>query len=250
MNKDYFDEQKVRADLARQAQKKKCHGKRPKLPSDGMSKKELMAMNGAVVTMTPNKPMRYAQFKLLPDHLKKEYLQHLITTYEANGRMLGEMFGITSQHVNFVIKELGLPGGKAGKRVSREAEEAWKRFLGVQDAQGEELTPAEETVEQTPAAEAEAAAQEEVMADEVIGHYGAEHSEPSTCAEEMPLQDDVPERNESTLDGLDLRISGNIAEIIHRLFMMSSLFGVDTRYRFRICADPIKEVTDHAETAG
>lgn len=220
MNKDYFDEQKVRADLARQAQKKKCHGKRPKLPSDGMSKKELMAMNGAVVTMNPNKPMRYAQFKLLPDHLKKEYLQHLITTYEANGRMLGEMFGITSQHVNFVIKELGLPGGKAGKRVSREAEEA------------------------------EAAAQEEVMADEVIGHYGAEHSEPSTCAEEMPLQDDVPERNESTLDGLDLRISGNIAEIIHRLFMMSSLFGVDTRYRFRICADPIKEVTDHAETAG
>ena len=211
MNKDYFDDVKVRADLARQAQKKKCHGKRPKVASDFMSKKEILAQNGAVVSMNPNKPMNHSQYKMLPDNLRREYLHHLKDTYNPTLRMLADMFGKSNSWVVTERNRLGVAGKGTTSPATKKEMAAWNAFLGVADQEEEAATPAQE-----PAAEPEPV---------------------NKPAEEEKL----PKiRNTSTLEMLDFKINGNVAEFLHRVFEMAPMFGLG-RYVFQISAYPVKD---------
>lgn len=78
--------------IARSARNKVTHTG-CKLPSDFMTKKEKMAMNGEVVTMEMNKPVKYQAFKLWPADLQREYLENLVKIFGVGIDSIGEMMG-------------------------------------------------------------------------------------------------------------------------------------------------------------
>lgn len=78
--------------IARSARNKVTHTG-CKLPSDFMTKKEKMAMNGKVVTMEMNKPVKYQAFKLWPADLQREYLENLVKIFGVGIDSIGEMMG-------------------------------------------------------------------------------------------------------------------------------------------------------------
>lgn len=76
--------------IARSARSKVTHTG-CKLPSDFMTKKEKMAMNGEVMTMEMNKPVKYQAFKLWPADLQREYLENLVKIFGVGIDNIGEM---------------------------------------------------------------------------------------------------------------------------------------------------------------
>lgn len=78
--------------IARSARNKVTHTG-CKLPSDFMTKKEKMAMNGEVITMEMNKPVKYQAFKLWPADLQKEYLEGLVGTFGVGLDDVGKVMG-------------------------------------------------------------------------------------------------------------------------------------------------------------
>lgn len=78
--------------IARSARNKVTHTG-CKLPSDFMTKKEKMAMNGEVMTMEMNKPVKYQAFKLWPTDLHREYLENLVKIFGVGIDSIGEMMG-------------------------------------------------------------------------------------------------------------------------------------------------------------
>lgn len=65
---------------ARGVNNKRTHtgkGGKVRFPSDNLTRKELNAMNGEVVSYKLNEPMTWAEFKALPDDIKKTYIKLL-----------------------------------------------------------------------------------------------------------------------------------------------------------------------------
>ena len=79
------------------------------MPSDYMTKKERDKMNGEVQSYNLNSPMKWAQFKRMPDDIKREYLSTIISKYNPQQKALAEMFGVSRNTVCFMFKELGIP---------------------------------------------------------------------------------------------------------------------------------------------
>lgn len=78
--------------IARSARNKVTHTG-CKLPSDFMTKKEKMTMNGEVMTMEMNKPVKYQAFKLWPADLQREYLENLVKIFGVGINNVAEMMG-------------------------------------------------------------------------------------------------------------------------------------------------------------
>lgn len=99
-------------------------GGRVKMPSDYMTKKERDNMNGEVQSYNLNSPMKWAQFKRMPDDIKREYLSTIISKYNPQQKALAEMFGVSRNTVCFMFKELGIPfrGNVSEARTGRNDE--------------------------------------------------------------------------------------------------------------------------------
>lgn len=98
--------------VARGSFNKRSHsgkGGRVKMPSDYMTKKERDKMNGEVQSYNLNSPMKWAQFKRMPDDIKREYLSAIISKYNPQQAALAEMFGISRNTVCNMFRELGIP---------------------------------------------------------------------------------------------------------------------------------------------
>nr|DAZ43374.1 MAG TPA: excisionase [Caudoviricetes sp.] len=98
--------------VARGSFNKRSHagkGGRVKMPSDYMTKKERDKMNGEVQSYNLNSPMKWAQFKRMPDDIKREYLSTIISKYNPQQKALAEMFGVSRNTVCSMFKELGIP---------------------------------------------------------------------------------------------------------------------------------------------
>lgn len=88
--------------VARGSFNKRSHagkGGRVKMPSDYMTKKERDKMNGEVQSYNLNSPMKWAQFKRMPDDIKREYLSTIISKYNPQQKALAEMFGVSRNTV-------------------------------------------------------------------------------------------------------------------------------------------------------
>ena len=96
-------------------------GGRVKMPSDYMTKKERDKMNGEVQSYNLNSPMKWAQFKQMPDDIKREYLNSIISKYNPQQAALAEMFGISRNTVCNMFRELGMPfrGNVSAVRTGR-----------------------------------------------------------------------------------------------------------------------------------
>lgn len=96
-------------------------GGRVKMPSDYMTKKERDKMNGEVQSYNLNSPMKWAQFKRMPDDIKREYLSTIMGKYNPQQAALAEMFGISRNTVCNMFRELGIPfrGNVSAVRTGR-----------------------------------------------------------------------------------------------------------------------------------
>ena len=101
-----------------------CH-----LPSDYLSKKELKKMNGEVKSYRLNDPMKWKEFKALPDDLKKIYIQQLRSKFDIADKHLCEVFGCSHFTVEKVIKQLGLSRGKGHRQSAMFSKVACERWL-------------------------------------------------------------------------------------------------------------------------
>ena len=106
-----------------------CHrvGKRKKVtfPSDHMTKKELAKMSGEVKEYNIKNPMKWAEFKKMPDDLRKEYLTRLRKLYSATNPALAKMFGVSEPTVRLECHKLGVPAGEKHGRTAPE----WYSFI-------------------------------------------------------------------------------------------------------------------------
>lgn len=66
-------------------------------------------MNGEVQSYNLNSPMKWAQFKRMPDDIKREYLSSIMSKYNPQQAALAEMFGISRNTVCNMFRELGIP---------------------------------------------------------------------------------------------------------------------------------------------
>lgn len=96
-------------------------GGRVKMPSDYMTKKERDKMNGEVQSYNLSSPMKWAQFKRMPDDIKREYLSSIISKYNPQQKALAEMFDVTQNTLYVTCRELGISlyNGKCGARKGR-----------------------------------------------------------------------------------------------------------------------------------
>lgn len=128
--KDYFEEVSERAELVKRSRGRVAKSSRCRLPSDSLTQKEWNAMNGAVISFNPDKPMTYPKFKLLPEHLQKEYLGGLQVKYNFTLTQLGEMFGISGPSAGRILRKLGIPAAPANIKRDQSQHDKWNDFLG------------------------------------------------------------------------------------------------------------------------
>lgn len=77
-------------------------------PSDYLTRKEREAMNGEVKTYALNRPMRWKEFKMLPDDVRREYIENLQKRFGVMQKDLAVMFGVSVNSVGLETKKLGI----------------------------------------------------------------------------------------------------------------------------------------------
>lgn len=120
-----------------------------RMPSDNLTKKELQAMNGEVKSYRLNEPMKWAEFKVMPDDIKISYVKLLREKFDIPDGEFYRMFGIDRSWGYKEFKRLGIGSGKGGGKKKHD-KAAWNRW-----AFGEEETPEEIPVVEEPKVEEE-----------------------------------------------------------------------------------------------
>jgi hypothetical protein len=109
-------DKKVTARSARHQRTHTGKGGRVRLPSDNLSKKELIKMSGDCKSYKLNSPMKWDEFKAMPDDLQVSYVKLLRQKFSVPDTHLAEMFGTSKDGISFRFKKLGLNTGKTRKR--------------------------------------------------------------------------------------------------------------------------------------
>lgn len=109
-----------------------------KFPSDFMTKKEIMAMNGEVKAYKLNDPMTWAEFKEMPDDIKIKYIKVLREKFNVSDRTISEMLGIHWQTFGIEAKRLGIRAGHRSGRVKWDKDGwcAWCNGLKLEKPEG------------------------------------------------------------------------------------------------------------------
>lgn len=78
------------------------------LPSDLKTRKEREAMNGEVKSYNVTRPMRWQEYKRLPDDLKREYWRNM-QSYGGTAMWLTDYMGCSDAAIRLAAKEVGVP---------------------------------------------------------------------------------------------------------------------------------------------
>lgn len=111
----FIQDVKEKKSTARSARNKRTHngkGGMVKLPSDFMTRKEINAMNGEVKAYRMNDPMKWAEFKAMPDDIKRDYIKILRSKFNAPGKYIAAMMGVNYTYYSNEIVRLGISEGK------------------------------------------------------------------------------------------------------------------------------------------
>lgn len=146
----FISDSKEKKSVARSACKRVTHGGPVRLPSDYMTKKELNAMNGEVITYPMNDPLTWAEFKKLPDDIKCLYIKAVVQRYDVPIASIAEMFGVHHTHLRKELHRIGFAQENRGRRAwakdDKEAFYAWAHCVPVQKEKAPEK-PAEKPTE-------------------------------------------------------------------------------------------------------
>ena len=133
-------------------------GGRVKTPSDYMTKKERDKMNGEVQSYNLNRPMRWAQFKRMPDDIKREYINSIMKRFDPQQAAVAEMLGVSPWTLNDLCrKRLGIQFKRGGTQRADRNDAFWAWVNGTEKSE-QEIAPeiAEEKPTQKPQGGAEA----------------------------------------------------------------------------------------------
>ncbi len=136
---DFISDVKEKKTTARSARNRRTHcgkGGSVRLPSDNLSRKELQKMNGEVKSYRLNDPMKWEEYKALPDDLKVCYVRQLREKFKVPDKEIAEMLGVDRQTVGRWFRRLGLGIGKCagGKKTwNKEHWVAWCNGLPLPD---------------------------------------------------------------------------------------------------------------------
>ena len=177
--------------------------KRCKFPSDYLTKKEKMAMNGECVSYDMKKFYTYEEFKTFPDDIQLKYINGLINRYNVTVSAIAEeVFHITPTGFFKHLRKKDLtqyinkaPNGKSSIAIEGRA----RLMIAIEDAN----KPKEEVVpepEHTPAFEPEATIIPEPMIEEP--------TEPKVFANFRSMRIEMNDWDSDILDFLRTRFAG------------------------------------------
>lgn len=113
---------------------------RMKTASDYMTAKERKKLNGEVVSVDMNKPVKWDVFKTLSKETQKEYVENLRSKYGVPFHYIAMMMGTSQANFKFWRTERGIKGEKGYKAWDKKG---WEEFNGTV---GEEIVEAEKVV--------------------------------------------------------------------------------------------------------
>jgi hypothetical protein len=124
----YAFEEEVREKkiIARSAHKRTVKGGRVRLHSDYLSKKELKKMSGEAKTYNISQPMKWAEFKSMPDDLKREYIKNIREKFGVTDALIADMLDVHRVTLCKYFKTLGIANGyKHSKIVDNGGYQLW-----------------------------------------------------------------------------------------------------------------------------
>lgn len=145
----FIQDVRDKKNTARSARNKRTHtGKRGgvKLPSDYMTEKEKKKMNGECKSYRLNSPMKWAEFKTMPDDVKIIYIKAIREKYNAPDSQIAKMLGITQAPASVEFRRLGIGAGKTKGRCTawdKEGFFAWISGVPVPTTDTAEVPQAE-----------------------------------------------------------------------------------------------------------
>ncbi len=141
--------------IARSARNKHRNGGRVRLHSDNLSNKELKAMSGEVKSYKLNEPMKWAEFKYMPDDLKISYVKQIRERFNVSDSRIAHMLGISQNSFSGHIRRLGLGLGRGtgNQKSDMEGFLAWCNGNTI---------PAADQVQEPPEAERQKASLEDI----------------------------------------------------------------------------------------
>lgn len=101
--------------IAASSHKQRTHcgkGGRVKFPSDFKTRKELNAMNGVCVTYKLGEPMKWDEFRALPNDKKVRYITWIREKFDAPDTAIAEMLGVNRKTLGIWITDLKLNRGQ------------------------------------------------------------------------------------------------------------------------------------------
>ena len=167
------------------AGKRRTHaGKRGRvrLPSDNLTKKELRQMSGECKSYRLNEPMKWFEFKRMPDDLKISYIKLIRKKFNADNKSIAEMMDIGAETLSKEIRRLGIGEGKCRGHYTKWDKEGFLAWCNGVPVTAKE--PAEEIPTNEP--EEEMSREEAVEVLNLLGLEPAVTEEPETVAEEEP----------------------------------------------------------------
>jgi hypothetical protein len=132
----FISDVKEKGSIGRSARHRKTHagkGGRVRLPSDNLSKKELMKMSGECKSYRLNEPMAWKEFKAMPDDVKVTYIKLLRQKFNVPVTQIAKMMGVSEAVVRKDLHRLNLTEGKGSRtgRTKWDKEGFWTWVHGV-----------------------------------------------------------------------------------------------------------------------
>ena len=88
------------------ARKNGSRTKKCTLPSDNMTAGQIKKRNGEIMQYKLNQPMKWKEFKSMPEDLQKEYIQKLASEKKARAKDVAEMLGIHKNYLSDYARTL------------------------------------------------------------------------------------------------------------------------------------------------
>lgn len=127
---DYDVFQKKRIASGSRYVRRGSRSKRCSLPHDHITEKQWKEMNGEMETFSMKRPMAWSSFKSMSPDLQVEYLQYLITEFNATQGEIADMFDVSRatlcKHVKNYASSVKFD---MSRRMSKKNQEDWLFFL-------------------------------------------------------------------------------------------------------------------------
>lgn len=96
-------------------------------------------MNGEVQSYNLNSPMKWAQFKQMPDDIKREYINSIMERYHPYQKAVAEMLGVHSATLGNLCKnQLNIHFPHNGTLAAKKNDEFWAWVRGAEKAEPEQ----------------------------------------------------------------------------------------------------------------